>query len=118
MNQPRDLSEGKTMRMTLDTPGRMSSQGTVSFDPLPTNNWVVTQATVTSCRTAFSLGRSDDSYFMQSSSPGYILRFEYEANASHPAPNTASEFGLSWSRAIVWAIGAAIVGVAIYFKNR
>jgi hypothetical protein len=107
------------------------------------NDWKVATASVTSCRGAFLSGGRIPDTGGPASPTTYVVSFEYVVNKTrytgkmkrgtptypghrfeisynplNPSRNTGSDYQVTWIRVVVWAIGAVIAGVAIYFDNR
>src|SRR5271168_3912355 len=103
--------------------------------------WVVTNATIISCRRKFLSGGLDEAGGPSLSA--YIATFEYEVNGRryrgkidrgtsviighrfeisydpmNPSRNTGSDYQITWIRVVGWIIGASLIALAIYLQKR
>jgi hypothetical protein len=106
-----------------------------------TNGWIVTQATIISCRKTFLSGGIDETG--QTNLATYIAIFEYEVSGKRyrgrinrgtpvaighrfeisydpmgPSRNTGSDYQVTWIRIVAWVIGASLAALVIYFQKR
>src|ERR1700759_3696651 len=104
--------------------------------------WVVTKATIISCRRKFLFGGLDETGG-PAGLPAYIATFEYEVNGRrhrgkinrgtpvavghrfeisydpmNPSRNTGADYQITWSRIVGWIIGASLIALAIYLQKR
>src|ERR1700722_4218476 len=103
--------------------------------------WVVTNATIISCRRQFLSGGLDETG--APNLPTYIATFEYEVkgrryrgkisrgtpvalghrfeisyDSMNPSRNTGSDYQITWTRVVGWIIGGSLAVVAIYLQKR
>jgi hypothetical protein len=103
--------------------------------------WVVTNATIISCRREFLSGGLDETG--APNLPAYIATFEYKVNGRryrgkidrgtpvvighrfeisydpmNPSRNTGSDYQITWIRVVGWIIGASLIALAIYLQKR
>jgi hypothetical protein len=103
--------------------------------------WVVTNATIISCRRKFLSGGLDETG--APNLPAYIATFEYKVNGRrysgkinrgtpvvighrfeisydpmNPSRNTGSDYQITWIRVVGWIIGASLIALAIYLQKR